>query len=225
MYIRNNKHHLGGKVEPRHQPHLNVTRRLAAGQRRHRQWWCLVVGNDGGCSYCCGSKSGPEADASVAGWRRGETSASASSRRHRACGRASGGMTLEYSIVSCWSVRLVRKAPTNYWNQSPFGRQWQLQEKPMQPYLGERPPSCGWRSGRESVVEWASGTRRLTWHGGCRWREDWRLAWRSWFAGRGTSLWEPIGANARSGSRDGNGYKPVGFCYPKPVPVKNIYAH
>jgi hypothetical protein len=25
--------------------------------------------------------------------------------------------------------------------------------------------------------------------------------------------------------RDGNGYKPVGFCYPKPVPVKNIYTH
>jgi hypothetical protein len=48
-------------------------------------------------------------------------SASASSRRHRACGRVSGEMTLEYSIVSCWLVRLVRKAPTNYWNQSPFG--------------------------------------------------------------------------------------------------------
>jgi hypothetical protein len=26
-------------------------------------------------------------------------------------------------------------------------------------------------------------------------------------------------------TRDGNGYKPAGFCYPKPVPVKNIYAH
>jgi hypothetical protein len=26
-------------------------------------------------------------------------------------------------------------------------------------------------------------------------------------------------------SRDGNGYKPAGFCRPKPVPVKNIYAH
>jgi hypothetical protein len=25
--------------------------------------------------------------------------------------------------------------------------------------------------------------------------------------------------------RDGNGYKPAGFCRPKPVPVKNIYAH
>ena len=25
--------------------------------------------------------------------------------------------------------------------------------------------------------------------------------------------------------RDGNGYKPAGFCYPKPVPVKNIYTH
>jgi hypothetical protein len=25
--------------------------------------------------------------------------------------------------------------------------------------------------------------------------------------------------------RDGNGYKPTGFCRPKPVPVKNIYAH
>jgi hypothetical protein len=24
---------------------------------------------------------------------------------------------------------------------------------------------------------------------------------------------------------DGNGYKPAGFCYPKPVPVKNIYTH
>jgi hypothetical protein len=34
---------------------------------------------------------------------------------------------------------------------------------------------CGWRSGREYVVEWAGGTRRLTWHRGCRWREDWRL--------------------------------------------------
>jgi hypothetical protein len=26
-------------------------------------------------------------------------------------------------------------------------------------------------------------------------------------------------------TRDGNGYKPAGFCYPKPVPVKNIYTH
>jgi hypothetical protein len=26
-------------------------------------------------------------------------------------------------------------------------------------------------------------------------------------------------------NRDGNGYKPVGFCRPKPVPVKNIYTH
>ena len=26
-------------------------------------------------------------------------------------------------------------------------------------------------------------------------------------------------------TRDGNGYKPAGFCRPKPVPVKNIYAH
>jgi hypothetical protein len=26
-------------------------------------------------------------------------------------------------------------------------------------------------------------------------------------------------------ARDGNGYKPAGFCYPKPVPVKNIYTH
>jgi hypothetical protein len=26
-------------------------------------------------------------------------------------------------------------------------------------------------------------------------------------------------------ARDGNGYKPVGFCYLKPVPVKNIYTH
>jgi hypothetical protein len=26
-------------------------------------------------------------------------------------------------------------------------------------------------------------------------------------------------------SRDGNGYKPAGFCYPKPVPMKNIYTH
>jgi hypothetical protein len=26
-------------------------------------------------------------------------------------------------------------------------------------------------------------------------------------------------------TRDGNGYKPVGFCRPKPVPVKNIHAH
>jgi hypothetical protein len=25
--------------------------------------------------------------------------------------------------------------------------------------------------------------------------------------------------------RDGNGYKPAGFYRPKPVPVKNIYAH
>jgi hypothetical protein len=28
-----------------------------------------------------------------------------------------------------------------------------------------------------------------------------------------------------TGIRDGNGYKPAGFCYPKPVPVKNIYTH
>jgi hypothetical protein len=28
-----------------------------------------------------------------------------------------------------------------------------------------------------------------------------------------------------SRTRDGNGYKPAGFCYPKPVPVKNIYTH
>jgi hypothetical protein len=26
------------------------------------------------------------------------------------------------------------------------------------------------------------------------------------------------------GVRDGNGYKPAGFCYPKLVPVKNIYT-
>jgi hypothetical protein len=26
-------------------------------------------------------------------------------------------------------------------------------------------------------------------------------------------------------SRDGNGYKPTGFCHSKPVPVKNIYVH
>jgi hypothetical protein len=26
-------------------------------------------------------------------------------------------------------------------------------------------------------------------------------------------------------SRDGNGYKPAGFCRPKLVPVKNIYVH
>ena len=26
------------------------------------------------------------------------------------------------------------------------------------------------------------------------------------------------------GTRDGNGYKPAGFCRPKPVPVKNIHA-
>jgi hypothetical protein len=26
-------------------------------------------------------------------------------------------------------------------------------------------------------------------------------------------------------TRDGNGYKPAGFCHLKPVPVKNIYAH
>ena len=26
-------------------------------------------------------------------------------------------------------------------------------------------------------------------------------------------------------TRDGSGYKPAGFCHPKPVPVKNIYAH
>jgi hypothetical protein len=26
-------------------------------------------------------------------------------------------------------------------------------------------------------------------------------------------------------TRDGNGYKPAGFCRPKPVPVKNIYTH
>jgi hypothetical protein len=25
--------------------------------------------------------------------------------------------------------------------------------------------------------------------------------------------------------RDGNGYKPAGFYRPKPIPVKNIYAH
>jgi hypothetical protein len=31
------------------------------------------------------------------------------------------------------------------------------------------------------------------------------------------------GENATA--RDGNGYKPAGFCRPKPVPVKNIYAH
>jgi hypothetical protein len=28
-----------------------------------------------------------------------------------------------------------------------------------------------------------------------------------------------------NGTRDGNGYKPAGFCRPKPVLVKNIYAH
>ena len=28
-----------------------------------------------------------------------------------------------------------------------------------------------------------------------------------------------------STTRDGNGYKPAGFYRPKPVPVKNIYAH
>jgi hypothetical protein len=57
---------------------------------------------------------------------------------------------------------------------------------------------CGWRSGREYVVEWAGGMRRLTWHRCCGWRENWRLAWRSWFAGEGSSLREPIGVNARS---------------------------
>jgi hypothetical protein len=54
------------------------------------------------------------------------------------------------------------------------------------------------RSGRGSVVEWAGGTQRLTWHGGCGWHEDWRLARRSWFAGRGSSLRDPIYTNARS---------------------------
>jgi hypothetical protein len=29
----------------------------------------------------------------------------------------------------------------------------------------------------------------------------------------------------RVGCRDGNGYKPAGFCYPKLVPVENIYTH
>jgi hypothetical protein len=32
-------------------------------------------------------------------------------------------------------------------------------------------------------------------------------------------------AGPPSPTRDGNGYKPIGFCYPKPVPVKNIYTH
>jgi hypothetical protein len=32
----------------------------------------------------------------------------------------------------------------------------------------------------------------------------------------------PVGNPA---GRDGNGYKPAGFCYPKLVPVKNIYTH
>jgi hypothetical protein len=31
----------------------------------------------------------------------------------------------------------------------------------------------------------------------------------------------PLSADAR----DDNGYKPVEFCYHKPVPVKNIYTH
>ena len=26
-------------------------------------------------------------------------------------------------------------------------------------------------------------------------------------------------------TRDGNRYKPAGFCHPKPVSMKNIYAH
>jgi hypothetical protein len=78
-----------------------------------------------GTTVATATVAGPNPDlrpmTALRGWRRGGTSASASSRHHRACGRASGGITLEYSIVSCWPVRLVSKAPTNYWNQSPFG--------------------------------------------------------------------------------------------------------
>jgi hypothetical protein len=55
------------------------------------------------------------------------------------------------------------------------------------------------RSGQESVMEWAGGTQQLTWHGGCGWCEDLRLARRSWFVGGGSSLREPIRANTRSG--------------------------
>jgi hypothetical protein len=38
-------------------------------------------------------------------------------------------------------------------------------------------------------------------------------------------LVQAFAGNFQGTYRDGNGYKPAGFCYPKPVPVKNIYTH
>jgi hypothetical protein len=43
--------------------------------------------------------------------------------------------------------------------------------------------------------------------------------------GRAADLTERRGERACGLGVDGNGYKPAGFCYPKPVPVKNIYTH
>jgi hypothetical protein len=66
---------------------------------------------------------------------------------------------------------------------------------------------CGGERGGIGVVCGGHGSR-----GGLR-RSGGRRRGR---AGRGQST---------VSARDGNGYKPVGFCYPKPVPVKNIYTH
>jgi hypothetical protein len=42
---------------------------------------------------------------------------------------------------------------------------------------------------------------------------------------RRDETWYRPKKSSNLGPRDGNGYKLVGFCHPKPVPVKNIYAH
>jgi hypothetical protein len=43
--------------------------------------------------------------------------------------------------------------------------------------------------------------------------------------GREAGVIVRVGNEGRMMIRDGNGYKSVGFCHPKLVPVKNIYTH
>jgi hypothetical protein len=84
-------------VEPRRQPHLGVTGDSPPlGD---------AIASDGASwSGTAVAATGPNPDlrpmSALRGWQRGGTSASASSRRRRACGRVSGEMTLDRELLA-----------------------------------------------------------------------------------------------------------------------------
>jgi hypothetical protein len=86
-------------VEHRRQPHL--------ASRGDLPSVCDAIACDGaswsGTAVAAATAAGPNPDlrpmSTLRGWQRGGTSGSASSRRRRACGRVSGGMTLYRELL------------------------------------------------------------------------------------------------------------------------------